>query len=182
MDLTAREPLYQSASLTVERQLPFSLILSAGAYYNGGHDLLVGESAANPNAINPSALSYGDLLYTESFAATLRPFPNYTSFDLNGLYPIGRYQRDAGFLRLEKRASNGLSVSAYYEYGKQFDDYSGPYGIQDFFNRNNDWSQTPGVPRQSLQISYVYELPIGGNKSSVNLSGWEQALASNWSD
>jgi hypothetical protein len=181
VDLTAREPLYQSASLTVERQLPFSLILSVGAYYNGGHDLLVGESAANPNAINPSALSYGDLLYTESFAATLRPFPNYTSFDLNGLYPIGRYQRDAGFVRLEKRASNGLSVSAYYEYGKQFDDYSGPYGIQDFFNRNNDWAQTPGVPRQSLQISYVYELPIGGNKSRLNLAGWEQALASNWS-
>ncbi len=181
LDLTAREPLYQSASLTVERQLPFSILLSAGAYYNGGHDLLVSNSSANPNAINPSALAYGNLLYNESFAATLRPFPNYTSFDLSNLYPIGRYQRDAGFLRVEKRASNGLSVSAYYEFGKQFDDYSGPYGIQDFFNRNNDWSQTPGVPRQSLQISYVYELPVGGSKSGLNLSGWEQALANNWS-
>ena len=181
LDLTAREPVYQSASLTIERQLPFSVILSGGAYYNGGHDLLVGDSSANPNAINPSALSYGDLLYTESFAATLRPFPNYTSFELNGLYPIGRYQRNAAFLRAEKRASNGLSVSLYYEYGKQFDDYSGPYGIQDFYNRNNDWAQTYGVPRQSVQISYVYELPIGGNKSILNLSGWEQALASNWS-
>jgi hypothetical protein len=181
LDLTAREPVYQSASLTVERQLPFSVVLAAGAYYNGGHDLLVGDSAANPNAINPSALSYGDSLYTQSFAATLRPYPNYTAFELNSLYPIGRYQRNAGFIRAEKRASNGLSVSLYYEYGKQFDDYSGPYGIQDFFHRNNDWAQSPGVPRQSLQISYVYELPIGGSKSNFNLSPWEQALVSNWS-
>ncbi len=181
LDLTSREPVYQSASLTIERQLPFSVVVSGGAYYNGGHDLLVGDGSANPNAINPSALSYGDLLYTESFAATLRPYSNYTAFELNGLYPAGRYQRDAAFFRAEKRASNGLSVSAYYEYGKQFDDYSGPYGIQDFFNRNNDWSQTYGVPHQSLQISYVYELPIGGNKSLVNLSGWEQVIASNWS-
>ena len=181
LDLTPREPVYQSASFTVERQLPFSVVLAAGAYYNGGHDLLVGDSAANPNAINPNALSYGDALYTESFASTLRPYANYTSFELNGLYPIGRYQRDAAFIRAEKRASNGLAVSLYYEYGKQFDDYSGPYGIQDFFNRNNDWSQTYGVPRQSVQISYVYEIPIGGNKSLLNLNGWQQALASNWS-
>jgi len=181
VDLTAREPVYQSANLTIERQLPFSLILAAGAYYNGGHDLLVGDSAANPNAINPIALSYGDLLYTQSFAATLRPFPNYTSFELAGLYPIGRYQRNATFVRLEKRASNGLTISAYYEYGKQFDDYSGPYGIQDFFNRNNDWAQSPYVPHQSIQLSYVYELPFGGSKSILNLSGWQQVLASNWS-
>ena len=181
LDLTAREPVYQSASLTVEQQLPFSLILAAGAYYNGGHDLLVDNGAGNPNAINPSALIYGNLLYNVSFANTLRPFPNYTGFDLSSLYPIGRYQRDAGFVRLEKRVSNGLSVSAYYEYGKQFDDYSGPYGIQDFFNRNNDWAQTPSVPRQYLQLSYVYEIPIGGNKLLPNLSGWERALASNWS-
>jgi hypothetical protein len=181
LDLTSREPVYQSASLTVERQLPFSLIVSAGAYYNGGHDLLVGDSSANPNAINPNALVYGNALYTESFAATLRPFPNYTTFALSGLYPIGRYQRDAGFLRAEKRASNGLSVSAYYEYGKQFDDYSGPYGIQDFFNRNNDWAQTYGVPRQSVQLSYVYDIPVGNGKSGLNLSGWQQAIVGNWS-
>ncbi len=36
----------------------------------------------------------------------------------------------------------GLSLSAYYEFSKQMDDYSGPYGIQDFFNRQNDWSLT----------------------------------------
>jgi len=181
LDLTAREPVYQSASLTVERQLPFSVVLSAGAYYNGGHDLLVGDGSANPNAINPSALIYGNLLYTQSFAATLRPYSNYTGFESAGLYPAGRYQRDAAFIRAEKRASNGLSVSVYYEYGKQFDDYSGPYGIQDFFNRNNDWAQTYGVPRQSVQLSYVYEIPLGSNKSSLHLAGWEQAVASNWS-
>jgi hypothetical protein len=45
-----------------------------------------------------------------------------------------RYQRDAGFLRLEKRPSYGLSFIATYQFSKQLDDYSAPYGNQDFFH------------------------------------------------
>src|SRR6185312_14947478 len=135
MDLTGREPVYQSASLSVEQQLPLSLTVSAGAYYQGGRDLYVGNGSANPNAISPDALAYRDLLNDQSFSASLRPYSQYTSFDLFDLYPAGRYQRDAAYLHVEKRASNGLSVRASYEFGKQLDDYSGPYGIQDLFNR-----------------------------------------------
>jgi hypothetical protein len=41
MDLTGREAVYQSASASIERQLPFSLVVTAGAYYQGGRDLYV---------------------------------------------------------------------------------------------------------------------------------------------
>lgn len=181
MDSTTRLPTYQSASLTVERELPASIVLSAGAAYSGGHNLLVGDSAANPNAISPADLVYGDQLYNLDFNQSLRPYPQYQGFELDGLYPLGRYQRDSGFLRVEKRASMGLALSAYYEFSKQMDDYSGPYGIQDFFNRQNDWSLTPYNQPQRLQVSYNYELPLGANKPFLTFSDWRHYFVDGWS-
>jgi hypothetical protein len=181
VDSTDREPVYQSASLTVERELPGSMVLSLGAGYSGGHNLLVGDGAANPNAISPADLSFGDQLNNLAFASSLRPYPQYQGFELDGLYPIGRYQRDAGTVRLEKRASMGLSVSAYYEFSKQMDDYSGPYGVQDYFNRQNDWSLTSYNQPQRLQVSYNYELPLGANKTFLTYSDWRHYLVDGWS-
>ena len=181
MDRTTREPVYQSASLSIERQLPLALVITAAAYYQGGRGLYVGNGAANPNAISPDALVYRDRLNDQGFSAELRPFPQYTSFDLFDSYPMGRYQRDAAYLRVEKRASNGFSIRASYEYGKQFDDYSGPYGIQDMFNRHNDWALTPYSEPQQIQMTYAYELPIGANKPFLNFSDWRRPLVSGWS-
>ena len=79
-----------------------------------------------------------------AFSQSLRPYPQYQGFNLYGEYPVGRYQRDAGYVRVEKRSSSGLSVNAYFEFNKQMDDYSGPYGTQDFFNRQDEWSVTAG--------------------------------------
>ena len=180
IDATDREPVYQSASLTLEREVPGSMVLSIGASYSGGRNLLIGNGAANPNAISPDALRFRDELNNLDFNRSLRPYPQYQGFDLYGLYPIGRYQRDTGFVRLEKRASMGLSLSAYYEFSKQMDDYSGPYGIQDFFNRRNDWSLTSYNQPQRLQLSYTYELPVGANKPFLTYSDWRRYFVDGW--
>ena len=180
IDATDREPVYQSASLTIERELPGSMVLSIGASYSGGRNLLVGNGSANPNAISPDALRFRDQLNNLDFNRSLRPFPQYQGFELYGLYPVGRYQREAGFVRLEKRASRGLSLSAYYEFSKQMDDYSGPYGTQDFFNRQNDWSLTSYNQPQRLQLSYTYELPVGPNKPFLTYSDWRRYLIDGW--
>ena len=125
--------------------------------------------------------AYRDQLNNLDFNRSLRPYPQYQGFELNDSYPLGRYQRDAGFVRLEKRASMGLSLSAYYEFSKQMDDYSGPYGIQDFFNRQNDWSLTSYNQPQRLQLSYSYELPLGANKPFLTYSDWRHYLVDGWS-
>jgi hypothetical protein len=181
VDLSGREPLYQSASLSVEREIPFSIVLSVGTNYSGGRDLLVGDGAANPNAINPSFLSYRDALYDEAFRRTLQPYPQFKGFALYGLYPAGRYQRNSGFVRVEKRASLGLSFTAYYEFSKQLDDYSGPYGNQDFYNRRNNWALTAYNAPQYLQLNYVYELPFGSGAPLFHFSDWRGPLVSGWS-
>ncbi len=181
IDATSREPVYQSASVSLERELPGSMVISVGAAYSGGHNLLVSDSAANPNAIAPAALRFRDQLNDEVFNQSLRPYPQYKGFELYSSYPLGRYQRDAGFLRVEKRVSKGLSLSAYYEVSKQMDDYSGPYGTQDFFNRQNEWSLTSYNQPQRLQLSYNYELPLGSNKPFLTYSDWRRYILDGWS-
>ncbi len=61
------------------------------------------------------------------------------------------------------------------------DDYSGPYGIQDFFNRQNDWALTSYNQPQRLQVSYSYELPIGSNKPFLTFSDWRHYAVDGWS-
>ncbi len=112
IDCSTRLPTNQYASLVIERELPESIVLSTGWSYSGGRNQLVGDSAANPNAIPLTDLVFGNQLYNLDFNRSLRPYPQYQGFELNGLYPLGRYQREAGFLRVEKRASAGLTVSA----------------------------------------------------------------------
>ena len=181
IDMTDRQPTYQSAGLSVERELPASFALTAGVSYSGGKNLLVGNASADPNAIPLDDLSYRDRLNDEAFNRSLRPYPQYKGFDVYSSYPLGRYQRDAAYLRVEKRASRGLSLSAYYEVSKQLDDYSGPYGKQDFFNRQNEWALTPSNAPQRLQLSYVYELPIGANKPFLSYPDWRKFLVDGWS-
>lgn len=181
MNLAKAEPVYQSGSLSVERQIPFSISLTVGASHSVGRDLLVGDGTVNPNAIAPSLMSYGDDLYDYSFRSTLQPYPQYNGFELYGLYPAGRYKRDAGYIRLEKRASYGLTFTAYYSFSKQLDDYSGPYGNQDLFDLRNDWSASAYNTPQYVTLSYIYEFPFGPNQPWLNLTGVGGALVRGWS-
>jgi hypothetical protein len=181
MNLSKDEPVYQSAALSVERDIPFSISVSIGGNHSVGRDLLAGDGTVNPNAITPADMIYGDDLYDYAYRSTLQPYPQYTGFELYGLYPAGRYERDAGHVRIEKRASFGLTFTAYYEFSKQLDDYSGPYGNQDLFNLRNDWSVTSYSTPQYASLSYVYEFPFGPNQSLLNFSGVGGALVRGWS-
>ncbi len=138
VDQSSRIPVIQEADVSVERQLPSQISLVAGFSDQRGHDMDVGDWVINLNPIPLDDLVYRDQLNDLDFRQSLRPYPQYLGFSLAGMYPLGRYQRDAGYLRLEKRLSGGLSLNARYEYSKQFDDYSS--GRQDFFNAGNEWS------------------------------------------
>ncbi|MCS7316119.1 MAG: hypothetical protein RMI94_09935 [Bryobacterales bacterium] len=181
MDRSRRQPVYQSASLSLEHEAPGSVVVTMGAAYSGGRDLLVGNWAANPNAIHPEALRFRDRLNDEQFHRSLRPYPQFKGFDVYSSWPLGRYHRDAGFLRVEKRASHGLTLSFYYEFSKQLDDYSGPYGRQDHFNRRNEWSLTAYNRPHTLSFSFVYELPFGPNKAVFAFADWRRHLVEGWS-
>lgn len=172
------QPVYQSSSLSVERQFPFSLVVTTGVSYAGGRNLLVGNAAANLNAISLDALAYRDKLNDEAFNRSLRPYPQYNSLNVGGTYPLGRYQREAAFLSLAKRATAGLDVSFRYDLSKQRDDYSG--GRQNYFNRDNEWSLSRNSP-QRVGLTYIYQLPIGEGTTFLAFSDWRRHFFDGWS-
>ena len=61
--------------------------MTRAASYTGGRDIYVGNGVANLNAIPLSALAYRDQLNDEAFNRSLRPYPQYKSLNVGGLYP-----------------------------------------------------------------------------------------------
>jgi len=181
MDPSGNVPVYQSASLTFQRELPFSVVMTLGVSYSGGKNLFLGNSGVNLNAAPLDALSFRDRLNDEQFNRSLRPYPQFKGLDVYSAWPAGRYQRNETWVRVEKRTSKGLSFSASYEFAKQMDDYSGPYGKQDFFNRQNEWSLTAGYVPHVFRLTYLYELPMGPNKPVFNFPDWRRHLVDGWS-
>ncbi|MCX6594370.1 MAG: TonB-dependent receptor [Acidobacteria bacterium] len=181
VESTGKQPTYQSFGLSLERELPSSLLLTVGLGHAHGRNLLLGNSASNPNAIPLSALEYRDQLNDEAFNQAQRPYPQYQRFNIFSSWPEGRYQRDAGYLRLEKRSSSGLVLSTTYEVSKQMDNYSGPYGIQDYYNRSNEWALTSSNNPQRLTLTYSYEIPMGPNRLLFPVTDWRRYIVEGWS-
>ncbi|MCE5306060.1 MAG: hypothetical protein LLG20_00300 [Acidobacteriales bacterium] len=181
VNMTDNVPVYQSAGISLERELPGAMLITLGGSTAGGKNMYVGGGAVNPNAYHLDVLKYQDQLYEESFRSQFRPYPQYRGFDLGGLYPGARYKRDAGYLRLDKRSTKGLSMNFYYEFSKQMDDYSGPYGKQDFYNRESEWSMTAGANPHRATLTYMYELPFGAKTGLFSFSGWQRHFVEGWS-
>lgn len=180
-DTSGNLPRYFSSGLSYERELPFAVVLTGSASISSGINLFVGNNAVSPNAVHPDNLVYRDQLNDETFISRLRPYPQYLRFDLNGLWAGGKYRRTAGAIRIEKRTSQGLSLSANAEFSRQFDDYSGPYGKQDFFNVDNEWALSAYNSPVRLSLSYMYELPVGVGKSWFSYQDWRRWIISGWS-
>lgn len=181
VDASGTVPMYQSANLSMERELRGQTLVSISLGHARGQRLFVSNSAANPNAIALSNLVYRDRLNTEAFRRTIRPYPQYQRFDIYSSWPVGNYKRNAAVFRVEKRSSTGLTLNARYEFSKQMDDYSGPYGIQDFYNRQNEWSLTSSNNPHRLSLSFAYELPIGSKKTLLTYSDWRRYFVDGWS-
>ncbi|MCP5114937.1 MAG: hypothetical protein GY953_29245, partial [bacterium] len=177
---SSTQPRYRYARLSIERQLPGSVVLTFGANHTRGKNILTGNSGSNPNAIPLDALAYRDELNDEAFNRSLRPFPQYQRFDVRSSWPAGRYARDEGYLRVEKRTSQGLSFRAVYEYSKQMDDYVGRDGLQDYYNRQKEWALTYYSDPHTLSLSYMYELPFGPNKPLLNSTDWRRHVLEGW--
>lgn len=181
IDRSGRLPRYQSSGISYERELKGSIVVTGGLSVAWGNGLFVGGSVVDLNAIHPDLLVYRDQLNDELFRRALRPYPQYLGFNLNGAWSEGTYRRQAGWLRVEKRMAQGLSLNASYERSRQVDDYSGPGGRQDYFNRRNEWGLTTYNNPHTLSLTYMYELPIGSNKPFLAFEDWRRVLVNGWS-
>ena len=71
-------------------------------------------------------------------------------------------------------------MNLHYAFSRQWDDYSGWYPRQDYYNRRNEWSLSAFSRPRSLSLSYIYELPFGGGKALMGFSGWRRHLVEGW--
>jgi len=182
-DLVQRQgnvPRYQSAGLSYERSLPGQTVLSVSLGHARGQRLFAPSNTANPNAISLSYLGERDALNSEAFRRTIRPYPQYQKFSLFNSWPSGNYKRNAAVVRAEKRSANGLVLNSTYEFSKQMDDYSGPVGVQDFYNIKNEWSKTLSNNPHRLSLSFSYELPVGAKKAFLEFQDWRRYLVDGW--
>lgn len=114
----------------------------------------------------------------------LRPFPHFEGFEASQL-PIANSIYHALQVRGERRFSNGLQFLVTYTKSKSIDDSSvssggaswlgGGVSLQNPWRRDLERSVSQFDIPQVLQVSYVYELPIGRGKSLG--TNWHPALS-----
>jgi hypothetical protein len=125
----------------------------------------------------------------------LLPFPQYTIFEGDS-FPIANSIYHALQVRAEKEFSNGLQFLVTYVWSKSIDDASAtdgstvflgggngfsPLNVQDPFNLRAERSVSVFDIPQVLQLSYVYELPVGrGRWLGRNMHPIFNAIIGGW--
>ncbi|HJU56599.1 MAG TPA: carboxypeptidase-like regulatory domain-containing protein [Pyrinomonadaceae bacterium] len=117
--------------------------------------------------------------------APRRPIPRLSSF--TSLRWDGYSSYHAGTLRVEKRLTNGFSMSANYTFSKSIDDASDPGGTtneanlpQDVRDRDAERALSSFDHTHRFVASGLVELPFGRNKRFLNRPGLLSALAGGW--
>lgn len=151
-DLSRRTGYIYQYNFTIQQQLRPDLLLEAGYLGNTGQKQ-VGTVWVNQPVLplNPAAPT--------SFAAR-SPYPDLSPvFSQNANYQWSNY--NAGYIKLEQRATHGLSYSVAYTYAKAID--SGAAG-QNMYDRRPERGLSDNDVRHNFIASWVWDLPFGHGK------------------
>jgi len=109
----------------------------------------------------------------------LRPFPQFSNVTL--INPsIGKSSYHAGFVRVQKRFSDGFSLLAHYTRSRYMDDAeaANEYGVtgsyMDQYHRNLDWGRSATDVPNHLVVTALYQVPAAFGNPYLN------ALFGNW--
>lgn len=183
-----KSPMSQQYTLSVERQIPYDIVIQAA--YVGNHGVHLPAGGYNLNALNPSYFGLGRTSLqsqvanpnagkisgslgakTITRAQSLLPYPYYTA--VNAYNPhngnlIAHYLE----LSAQRQARSGLTVLFGYTMGKLLDDSVGSplaylnglaanNGYQNVYNRRAEYSLDPSDVSQRATVSALYNLPFG---------------------
>lgn len=204
-----RPPMISNYSVELQRELATDLILTAGYIGVQGHRLR--SNLKNYNAIPLEAVQLGNLLnegfdsdaaqdagitspftgFNGNVADTLRPFPQYRYINTNCcLENAGNSNYNAGFLKLERRFSQGLNLLASYTFSKALTDsdsalpvfatFSGGGEVQNPYDLQSEKAVSNQDIPHALVISYIYELPFGEGRAFQSGNSFVDKLAGGW--
>ncbi len=189
-----RPAMVNNWSLQVEQQLATDLILDIG--YVGQHSTFLHSSFSSTNNLPVKYFGLGNHLFdpaggtsgvplpyagfSNQIAQALRPFPQYTRINTDCCL---ENEGVAGFnaleVQLKRRFHNGLNLLASYTFSKTLTDAdsalpffatiaTNPGSPQNPENKKGEKSiSTQDLP-SNFVVSYLYELPIGGNKKYLS--------------
>ena len=197
VDPNARPALSKQFSFEIQRELPWGFRLDASYVNNIINNLPVDrslntisadayttlKSQLNTLVKNPfyhlSGINTNSTLYTNQTVATqqlMYAYPQYSGVTITKT-PMGRSRYDALQLYLNKRYSNGLSLSVAYTFSKKLTQQSFQYATDNFLEKTLDSYHVP----QLFSPNFVYEFPIGkGKLLGANMPNWADKLAGGW--
>jgi len=193
VDPHTREPRSFQASFEVQRELPWSMLLSVGYTFNKNDRLPVnrslnvypeslfiqGASVLNKQVDNPFAGLVPGYSLNQSkiaFASLQYPYPQFTGVTMSNS-PIGDSRYDGVQMQLTKRFSHGLSMSLAYTVSKKLGHYGYQNSFDNFLEKRVDDYDIP----QAFVPNGAWEMPWGRSRWMwKDMPGWLDHLIGGW--
>lgn len=169
-------PASYQVNLDVQNEIVPNLVIEAGYLGNVSHHLTGNDLSIDQ--VPPQLMGPGN-------AQLVRPFPQFSNVSIINP-PAGNSNYQAGFLRVERRFSHGLSVLAHYTFSKFLDDAASatelgdPGSYMDAYNRRLDKGRSGSdIPHRAV-VTFLYAAPGLAHHSLADslLGGWQIGVLS----
>jgi hypothetical protein len=163
-------PVSYQSNLSFQHEFRSGLLVETGYIGNVSHHLTANDFSLNQ--VPTALMGPGD-------TQRLRPFPQFSNVTL--INPsIGNSSYYAGFVRVQKRFSEGFSLLAHYTRSRYMDDvesaneYGSSGSYMDAYNRQLDWGLSASDVPHHLVVTVLYETQPFTNHRVLNaaLAHW----------
>ena len=169
-DPNQQAPTSYQGNLDLQHELYAGFVIEGGVIANISRHLTANDFSLNQVA--PDRMGPGD-------TQRLRPFPQFSNVIL--LNPaIGKSSYYAGFVRLQKRFSDGFSLLAHYTKSRYMDDaesaneYGSTGSYMDAYHRELDWARSASDVPDHLVVTLLYEVQPFTDRA------WANAALAHW--
>ncbi|MDE1177904.1 MAG: carboxypeptidase regulatory-like domain-containing protein [Edaphobacter sp.] len=194
-----KTPMSQQYTLSVQREIPYSIVVQAT--YVGNHGVHLPAGGYNMNSLDPKYFSLGRLALQASVpnpyagqitgslgaatitrAQSLLPYPYYSSVSVYNPHDANLMSH-ALQLSAQRQARNGLILLFGYTMSKTLEDsitsplaylngLAANNGYQNVYNRHAEYSLDPSDVSQRATVSALYNLPFGRNQKFSSGNAW----------
>jgi len=172
VDPNNRTPYALEYNLNIQRQLGKNWVLEIGYSGSNSHKLWKRFNQNQAEFDRTGTIPLQNRLPFPQFDAGILTSAN----DANGHY-------NGGFVKMEKRYSNGLFLLSSYTFSKSIDNNSGEIEANDTRDRHNkrlDRGRSRFDQRHRFGASFGYELPFGPGKRFLDVKGVAGFLTGGW--
>ena len=163
-------PVSYQSNLSLQHEMGNGALFEVG--YIGNISRHLTSNDLSLNQIPAALMGPGD-------TQRLRPFPQFS--DVRLINPsIGRSDYHAGFVRFQKRLSDGFSFLAHYTWSRYMDDAeaANEYGVtgsyMDAYHRELDWARSATDVPHHVVVTVMYEVPAITGRPVIDawLANW----------